>query len=199
MEQLRLSARRGATGSWGRGGDGAELRVPDQHAEHFVGCRGSDFSEPASLILDFVEWPTLDNLRRGASLSPIDGASLWTMSVVTLTLPDLPEDIAERVRALADRLPRALTIALRALDEPVPPKLDSIAEVTDFLTSVPSPEQTLAFRPSPALQARIFELLEKNRTSGLSAEEQREWQAYELAEHWVRMAKANAAAKLAGK
>lgn len=83
--------------------------------------------------------------------------------------------------------------------EPASPKLDSITEVTDFLTSVPAPEQTLAFRPSPALQARIFELLEKNRTTGLSPEEQRERQAYQLAEHWVRMAKADAAAKLAGK
>ncbi len=121
------------------------------------------------------------------------------MSVVTVTLTDLPDDIAERLRTLADRLPRALEMALRAIDAPDSPKLDSIAEVTDFLTSVPSPEQTLAFRPSPPLQARIFELLEKNRTTGLSADEQREWQAYELAEHWVRMAKANAAAKLAGK
>lgn len=133
------------------------------------------------------------------ALGPEMGDNLRTMSVVTLTLPDLPDDIAERVHVLADRLPRALTIALRALDDPAPPKLDSIAEVTDFLTSVPSPEQTLAFRPSPALQTRIFELLQKSRTTGLSAEEQREWQAYELAEHWVRMAKANAAAKLAGK
>jgi hypothetical protein len=127
------------------------------------------------------------------------GDKLGTMSAVTLTLSDLPDDIAERVRTLADRLPRALEIALRALDQPALPRLDSIAEVTDFLTSVPTPEQTLAFRPSPALQARIFELLEKNRNAGLSADEQREWQAYELAEHWVRMAKANAAAKLAGK
>lgn len=121
------------------------------------------------------------------------------MSAVTLTLPDLPDDVAERVRTLADRLPHALEIALRSLDATASPKLDSITEVTDFLTSAPSPEQTLAFRPSPALQARIFELLEKNRTAGLSVEEQSEWRAYELAEHWVRMAKANAAAKLAGK
>ncbi|MEZ4298300.1 MAG: hypothetical protein R3B70_25330 [Polyangiaceae bacterium] len=121
------------------------------------------------------------------------------MSAVTLTFSDLPDDVAERVRALADRLPRALEIALRAIEAPESPKLDSVAEVTDFLTSVPTPEQILAFRPSPPLQARIADLLEKNRTTGLSPDERREWQAYELAEHWVRMAKANAAAKLSGK
>jgi hypothetical protein len=39
-------------------------------------------------------------------------------------------------------------------------------------------------------------LLEKNSTEGLTAEEEREWGAYEYLEHVVRMAKANAALKL---
>lgn len=118
------------------------------------------------------------------------------MSAVTLSLPD---DLADRVRALADRLPRALEIALRTLERPDSLEFDTLGEVTEFLARLPTPEQTLALRPSPALQARISELLQRNRTTGLSEDEEREWQAYEYAEHVVRMAKANAAAKLAGR
>jgi uncharacterized protein YnzC (UPF0291/DUF896 family) len=46
------------------------------------------------------------------------------------------------------------------------------------------------------VEERIAELLEKNRTTGLTEDEEREWQAYEYAGHLVRMAKANAALKL---
>ncbi len=77
--------------------------------------------------------------------------------------------------------------------------VDAIDEVTQFLATLPDPEQILAFRASPAVQERISELLEKNRTTGLlEEEEEREWQSYEYAGHLIRMAKANAAVKLAG-
>jgi len=83
-----------------------------------------------------------------------------------------------------------------ALEAPSSSELDSVAEVTEFLARLPTPEETLALRPSASLQARISELLEKNRDPGLSALEEREWQAYEYAEHLVRIAKANAATRL---
>ena len=43
---------------------------------------------------------------------------------------------------------------------------------------------------------RISELLRKNRANGLTPEENAEWQRYETMEHFVRLAKARAAAKL---
>jgi hypothetical protein len=46
------------------------------------------------------------------------------------------------------------------------------------------------------VEKRISELLEKNRTAGLLEDEEREWQSYEYAGHLIRMAKANASAKL---
>jgi len=115
------------------------------------------------------------------------------MSAITLTLPD---DLAERARALADRLPKALEIGIRTLEAPAPSEFDSVAEVTEFLARLPTAEETLALRPSPSLQKRLAELLEKSKASGLTADEGREWQAYEYAEHLVRIAKANAVAKL---
>lgn len=51
-------------------------------------------------------------------------------------------------------------------------------------------------RPSPALQARVSALLQKNRTQGLDADEQSEWARYRYLEHLVRLAKARAAMKL---
>ncbi len=68
--------------------------------------------------------------------------------------------------------------------------------MTQFLATLPSPEEILAFRASPAVEGRIAELLEKNRGPGLSEAEEREWQTYEYAGHLVRMAKGNAALKL---
>jgi hypothetical protein len=112
------------------------------------------------------------------------------MSSVILTLPD------ERVRDLADRIPRTLEVALRSVLRADAPTIDAVDEVTQFLATLPTPEQILAFRASPAVEERIAKLLEKSRTTGLSEDEEREWQTYEYAGHLVRMAKANAALKL---
>jgi hypothetical protein len=115
------------------------------------------------------------------------------MSAITF---DLPDDLAERLRALADRLPRILELGLRELGVSSPSEFSGTAEVLEFLATLPTPEETLALRPSPALQGRMSELLEKNRTTGLSADERDEWQRYEYLEHLVRMAKGRALLKL---
>ena len=62
-----------------------------------------------------------------------------------------------------------------------------------------TPEEVLALRPSEKLQARITELLGRNRTADLLPEEQEEWERYQLVEHRVRLAKARAALRLQGK
>jgi hypothetical protein len=71
-------------------------------------------------------------------------------------------------------------------------------EVFDFLTSTPTPEQIIAFRPSDAVQERLRELLDKNRNGQLTAEEQIEMNEYSQVEHLMRMLKAKARLKLAG-
>lgn len=117
------------------------------------------------------------------------------MSAITL---DLPEDLAERLLALPDRLPRILELGLRELNASSQAGFSGASDVLEFLASLPSPEEILSFRASSALQDRVSELLEKNRTVGLLPAEEDEWQRYEYLEHLVRLAKAKAALKLKG-
>lgn len=114
---------------------------------------------------------------------------------LTLTIP---EELASRLRPVQDRLPRILELGLRNLEAQAP-AFAGLGDVLETLARLPSPEEVLALRPSPALQARVEELLARNRTTGLSDDERREWEQYQYAEHLVRIAKAKAALKLAGK
>jgi hypothetical protein len=115
------------------------------------------------------------------------------MSAITL---DLPDDLADRLHALADRIPRILELGLRELDASSPTQFSGAAEVLEFLAKLPTPEEVLAIRASAVLQERVSELLEKNRTGGLSPAEEEEWQRYQYVEHLVQLAKARAALKL---
>jgi predicted transcriptional regulator len=115
------------------------------------------------------------------------------MSAITL---DLPEELTERLSSLADRLPQILELGLRELDASSQPMFSGVSDVLELLARLPAPEEVLALRPSPALEARVRELLEKNRAGGLSPPEEEEWRRYAYAEHLVRLAKARAAQKL---
>jgi uracil-DNA glycosylase len=66
----------------------------------------------------------------------------------------------------------------------------------EFLATLPTPEEIIALRPSEALQAQISNLLEKNRTQGLTPAEEQVWEQYQYLEHLLRMAKAKAYLKL---
>jgi hypothetical protein len=118
------------------------------------------------------------------------------MSAITF---DLPDDLAERLRSLADRIPRILELGLREIDASSQTEFSGASDVLELLATLPSPEQILALRASPSLQDRVSELLHKNRTSGLSQAEEDEWQRYQYLEHLVRRAKAKAALKLQGR
>lgn len=115
------------------------------------------------------------------------------MSSITLEIPD---EMAERLHALIDRLPRILDLGLRALSAEAQSEYEGTAKILELLAGLPAPEEVLALRPSPAFQERVSTLLEKNRADGLSPEEQLEWQRIEYLEHLVRLAKAKAALKL---
>lgn len=64
--------------------------------------------------------------------------------------------------------------------------------VLDFLLFAPTPEQVIAFRPSAAAQARASELLEKNRSGRLTAEENAELDELSRVNHWLILLKARA-------
>jgi uracil-DNA glycosylase len=70
------------------------------------------------------------------------------------------------------------------------------AEVLDFLATLATPEEIIALRPSEALQVQISNLLEKNRSQGLTPAEEQIWEQYQYLEHLIRMVKAKAYLKL---
>ena len=69
-----------------------------------------------------------------------------------------------------------------------PPKT-IMHELTDFLASDPTPEQILAYKLPEALELRALDLLERNRTSGLSPEEREEMEAFKRLGHFMNMLK----------
>jgi len=107
---------------------------------------------------------------------------------LSLTIPD---ELAARLRAVEDRLPEILELGLREWLS-TPPGYAGLNDLLETLARLPTPEEVLALRPTTALQARIDELLDKNRNGGLSREELKEWEHYEYIEHLVRLAKARA-------
>jgi hypothetical protein len=111
---------------------------------------------------------------------------------------ELPDELATALQGSADQLPRILELGLRAWVAAGVPEYDGVAAVLEVLARLPEPAEVLGLQPAPALQARIEQLLEKNRATGLTPEEQREWQGYEYLEHLVRLAKARALARQRG-
>ena len=75
-------------------------------------------------------------------------------------------------------------------------QISAYDEVIDFLTSAPTPEQIIAFRPSLAVQERINALLAANRNGTLSRDEQNELDEFEEIEHLMRRLKIRARTKL---
>ena len=109
---------------------------------------------------------------------------------------DLPDELALRLQSYEQQLPEILELGLRAWNANAQVGFESLAEVLECLARLPAPEEILALRPSDELQAQIDRLLEKSRTVGLTAAEERQWQKYEFLEHLVRVAKAEAFLKL---
>ena len=69
--------------------------------------------------------------------------------------------------------------------------------IMELLTSQPSSEQVLSIRPSPEFQARVSELLRRNKEGELSRQEEVELERYLTLEHIVRLAKAHAYKQMA--
>ncbi|HEX8566499.1 MAG TPA: hypothetical protein VF648_12715 [Pyrinomonadaceae bacterium] len=109
---------------------------------------------------------------------------------------ELPENLAVNLQAYKGRLPQILEMGLREYEASSSIGYKSIADVLEYLANLPTPEEILALRASPDLQAKINELLEKNRRDGLSEAEEQTWASYEFIEHLVRIAKAKASLQL---
>ncbi|MGB3641795.1 MAG: hypothetical protein WBA39_30095 [Rivularia sp. (in: cyanobacteria)] len=121
------------------------------------------------------------------------------MAELTIQIPD---ELAQRLEPLQNRLPELLW---RLLDvENLPSVSQSkvktettdipavYQEVLDFLIKRPTPEEIIAFKVSPLTQKRLEDLLEKNRSATLTSMELAELDVYEQLEHMMILLKARA-------
>ena len=108
----------------------------------------------------------------------------------------IPDELANRLKPLEKQIPHIIELGLRRFNATEQTNFEWADEVLEFLASLPEPEDILKFRPSDRLQTRISQLLEKNRNTGLSPNEEIEWEHYQYLEHLVRIAKARALQKL---
>jgi hypothetical protein len=74
--------------------------------------------------------------------------------------------------------------------------LDKFAEILDFMVSTPSPEAIIAFKPSAQMEARLTELMGKNKQETLSDDERQELDAFLQLNHFINMLKIRARKKL---
>lgn len=65
-------------------------------------------------------------------------------------------------------------------------------EVADFIAAGTTPQNVIEFRPSEAAQARVDELLAREKDGDLSPAEKSELDQYLQLEHLMRLAKARA-------
>lgn len=65
-------------------------------------------------------------------------------------------------------------------------------EVIDFIAAGVTPDSLVAFRPSEAARQRVADLIEREKTIGLTQDETSELDHYMQLEHLIRLAKARA-------
>jgi hypothetical protein len=70
-------------------------------------------------------------------------------------------------------------------------------EIVDFLAGM-SPSALIAFRPSEAVQARVVDLIVREKRGEITSEEKDELDSFETLEHLMRLAKARARKRLVG-
>lgn len=109
---------------------------------------------------------------------------------------NVPNELATRLRLFEEQLPHLLELGLREFNASAQVGFQGVAEVLEFLASLPTPEEILALHPSEELQNQIQALLEKQRCEGLTLLEEQRWEHYEYLEHLVRLAKTRAYLKL---
>jgi hypothetical protein len=72
------------------------------------------------------------------------------------------------------------------------PMTRAYEEIIEFIASGTSPRDVVAFQPSDAAKARVADLIQREKTTGLSPEETAELDHYLQLEHLMRLAKARA-------
>lgn len=131
--------------------------------------------------------------RLASCYDPINISRAECPMFVTMLIGD---ELAKQLEPYESQFSEIVELGLRELRARSEAGYHGVRGVLETLAALPTPQEVLALRPGPALQERIDALLEKNRTTGFSTEDQREWDHYQDLEHLVRLAKATAIRKL---
>jgi hypothetical protein len=106
---------------------------------------------------------------------------------------DVPDDLAQRLQQFQAQLPQVLELGLQELQaQQYPSTFLDEQDIIALLASQPTPEQILAIRPSPEVQARVSDLLAHSKAGTLAAKGEAELERYLTLEHLVRLAKTHA-------
>ena len=108
----------------------------------------------------------------------------------------VPDDLAERMKPFESVMPDIIETGIAFWPGRTETVYGELNDIMKTLGNQPTAEEIMSLRASPKFEERINELLEKNRQSGLTVEEQKEWEHFEYVEHLVRMVKIAAAKKL---
>lgn len=115
---------------------------------------------------------------------------------------DVPDELAVQILPVKQQLPRALSLAMNLLGESTSTSypLESsmiLEELVDFLLSQPSHAEMINFKASSQAQARLEELLDRNREMSLNPSEQAELNTYQQANHLLVLLKSRARSAIA--
>ena len=109
---------------------------------------------------------------------------------------EVPNTLGRQLQRFRDRLPEVLERGLHEVLAETRGEFQDENVIMELLASQPSPERVLAIRPSPELQSRVSELLDRNKRGELTRQDEAELERYLTLEHLVRLAKAHAAQQL---
>ncbi len=101
---------------------------------------------------------------------------------------ELPDDLADQLSAVQDRLPELLALSLH---QPALPA-ELYRGILTFLAGAPTAAQIAAFTPPPEAVTRLQTLLERECAGNLSAYERAELDELERIEHLVVLLKSGA-------
>jgi len=108
------------------------------------------------------------------------------MTTMQITI-EVPTVLGQRLLQFQSRLIEVLERGLRELDGE---EREEVVLLDSLLENL-APETIWTLHPSPALQKRVSELLEKHKREVLGQDEETELNRYLSFEHLVRLAKAN--------
>ena len=126
------------------------------------------------------------------------GQLCYNAPMATITL-QVPDELAERLEFMADRLPDVLTNILDNNGVPADAFVANPAwhEVIDFLAQAPDVQSILDFKLSDAIQERIEELLYLGNEGSQTSDERAELESYIQVIRFFDLLKANRRLKLA--